>query len=127
MLAGGTLQILIWRCVHVAKGRGTLYGLLVYCQGDGAGISFGYGFYRNEAVLLAQAHKPTRSYIHEPVVPVVVHVDVVHVTDEAALGVEDAPLAQFALGGRGCWGNASRMSFIWGLLSKVSQWPLSCS
>jgi len=63
-------------------------------------------------VLLAQAHNPTRGDIHEPVVPVVVHVDVRHVTDEAAPGVEDAPLAEFALGGRGCWVNSSRASFM---------------
>jgi hypothetical protein len=63
-------------------------------------------------VLRAQASKPTRSYIHEPVVPVIVHVDVRHVTDEAAPGVEDAPLAQFALGGTRVLGNASRMSFM---------------
>jgi hypothetical protein len=42
---------------------------------------------------------PPRGYVHEAVVPLIVHVDVGHVTDEAALRVEDAPLAQFALRG----------------------------
>jgi hypothetical protein len=85
--------------VRVAQSRCALYALPIYLQGDGARFSFRYGFYRNEAVLRAQAHKPTRGYIHEPVVPVIVHVDVRHVSDEAAPGVEDAPLAEFALGG----------------------------
>ncbi|HEX2740122.1 MAG TPA: hypothetical protein VHM69_06720 [Rubrobacter sp.] len=48
---------------------------------------FGHDFYRNEA------HKHAHSDIHEPKGPVVVYVDVLHVTEEAALGVEDAPLA----------------------------------
>ena len=89
-----------------------MYGLLIYPQGDRAGIFFSYCFYRNKVVLLAQAHNPTRGDIHEPVVLVVVHVDVRHVTDEAAPGVEDAPLAEFALGGRGCWGKSSQVSFM---------------
>jgi hypothetical protein len=84
---------------------------MIYPQGDGSEISFGYGFYRNEAVLLAQAHNPTRGYVHETVVPAVVHVDVVHVTDEAAPGVEVAPLAQFALGGTWVLGERKPIEF----------------
>ena len=63
-------------------------------------------------MLRAQADKPAHYDIHEPVVPLLVYVDVSDVTDEAAPGVEDAPLAQFALGGRGCWENSSRTSFM---------------
>jgi hypothetical protein len=76
-----------------------VYGLPVYRQGDGrAGYSFGYGFYRYEVVLLADAHKPAHADVHEPKGPLVVHVDVLDVTDEAAPGVEDAPLTEFVLG-----------------------------
>jgi len=76
-------------------------------------LSFGYGFYRNEAVLSAQpSHNPARGYVHEAVVSLLVHVDVLYVTDEAAPGVEDAPLAQLALGGTRVLGNSSRTSFM---------------
>jgi hypothetical protein len=93
------LQSLIRCYVRIAQSRCALYGGPIYRQGDGTGLSFGYGFYRNEAVLRAQALNPSRSHVHEAVVPLLVHVDVGHVTDEVASGVEDAPLAQFALGG----------------------------
>jgi len=88
--------------VRVGRRRCALYGRPIYLEGDGAGLSFGYGFYRfyrDGVMLRAQpAHNPTRSYIHEAVVPVIVDVDVGHVTDKASPGVEDAPLAKFALG-----------------------------
>ena len=76
-----------------------MYGLLIYPQGDRAGFFFSYGFYRNEVVLLAKAHKPAHSNVHEPKVLVVIYVDVNHMTYEAVPGVEDAPLAEFALVG----------------------------
>ena len=99
--------------MRLAQSRCALYALPVYPQGDGrAGFFFGYDFYRNELVLLAQAHKPAHGHIHEPTGPVIVHVDVLHMTDEAAPEVEDAPLAEFALGGRGCWVNSSRVRFM---------------
>ena len=50
-------------------------------------------------VLLGEAQYPTHSDIHEPKVLLVIYVDVRHMTDEAVPGVEDAPLAEFALGG----------------------------
>jgi hypothetical protein len=82
---GGTLQILIRRFVRSAQGRGTLYGGPIYLKGDGAWFSFGYGLDRNEVVLRAHlAHEPTRGHVHEAVVPLLVHVDVGHVTEEAA-------------------------------------------
>src|SRR5215207_6517189 len=89
-----------------------MYGLLIYRQRDRAGFFFSYCFYRNKVVLLAQAHKPAHSDINELKVLLVVYVDVHHPTDEAVHGVEDAPLAEFALGGRGCWVNASRVRFM---------------
>ena len=98
--------------MRVAQRRCALCGLLIYPQRDRAGFFFSYGFYRNKVVLLAQAHKPAHSHINELKVLVVVYVDVNHVTDEAVPGVEDAPLAQFALGGRGWWVNSSRASFM---------------
>jgi hypothetical protein len=79
--------------------RCALYGLLIYRQGDRARFFFSYGFYRNEVVLLGEAQYPTHSDIHEPKVLVVIYVDVRHMTDEAVPGVEDAPLAEFALVG----------------------------
>jgi hypothetical protein len=42
---------------------------------------------------------PPHGDVQEPKGPLLVHVDVLHVTDEAAPGIEDAPLAQFVLGG----------------------------
>jgi hypothetical protein len=84
--------------VRASQLRCALYGLPIYRQGDRVGVFFSYSFYRNEAVLRAQAHKPTPSYIHELKGPLLVYVDVLHVTDEVAPGVDDAPLAQFALG-----------------------------
>jgi len=50
-------------------------------------------------VLLTEAQHPAHSHIHEPKVLLVIYVDVNHMTDEAVPGVEDAPVAQFALGG----------------------------
>ena len=43
--------------------------------------------------------KPAHGDVQEPKGPLVVHVDVLHVTDEAGPGVEDPPLAEFVLGG----------------------------
>jgi hypothetical protein len=78
---------------------GAPYDLPVYRKGDRrAGFFFGYGFYRKEVVLLAQAHKPAHGDLQEPKGPRLVHVDVLHLTDEAAPGVEDAPLTEFVLG-----------------------------
>jgi hypothetical protein len=98
--------------VLVVQRRCTLYDLLIYPQRDRAGFFFGYCFYRNEVVLLGEAQYPAHSDIHEPKVPVIIYVDVRHMTDEAGPGVEDAPLAQFALGGRGCWVKSSRVRFM---------------
>jgi hypothetical protein len=89
--------------VRIAQHRCALYGLLIYREGDRAGSFFSYGFYRNKVVLLSEAQEPGYCDIHELQVHVVVYVEVLHLTDEAAPGVEDAPLAEFALGGRGCW------------------------
>ena len=44
--------------LRVAQSRCALYGLLIYPQGDRAGFFFGYGFYRNEVVLLAKPINP---------------------------------------------------------------------
>src|SRR5918994_2729910 len=85
--------------MRVAQRRCALYGLLIYPQRDRARFFFGYGFYRNEVVLLADAHKPAHGNVHKPKGPLLVHVDVFHVADEAAAGVEDAPLAEVALWG----------------------------
>jgi hypothetical protein len=85
--------------VRVVQRRCALYGLLIYRQGDRARFFFSYGFYRNEVVLLGEAQYPTHSDIHEPKVRVIIYVDVRHMTDEAVPGVEEAPLAEFALGG----------------------------
>ena len=85
--------------MRVVQSRCALYGLLIYRKGDRAGIFFSYGFYRNEVVLLGEAQYPTQSDIHEPKVPFIIYVDVRHMTDEAVPGVEEAPLAEFALGG----------------------------
>jgi hypothetical protein len=85
--------------VRGVQRRCALYGRLIYRQGDRAGFFFSYGFYRNEVVLLGEAQYPTHSDIHEPKVLLVIYVDVRHMTDEAVPGVEDAPLAEFALGG----------------------------
>src|SRR5919112_6492500 len=89
----------IWRVVQLAQRGCAPQGLPVYPQGDGARFCFGYGFYRNGVVLLAQAHESARGDLHEPEPPVVVHVDVGHAADEVATRVEDAPLAQLALRG----------------------------
>jgi hypothetical protein len=78
-----------------------VYGLPIYRQGDRAGFFFSYGFYRKEVVRLADAHKPAHGDVQEPKGPLLVHVDVRHVTDEAVPAVEDAPLAEFALRGTG--------------------------
>jgi hypothetical protein len=85
--------------VRGVQRRCALYGRLIYRQGDRAGFFFSYGFYRNEGVLLGEAQYPTHSDIHEPKVLLVIYVDVRHMTDEAVPGVEDAPLAEFALVG----------------------------
>jgi hypothetical protein len=81
-----------------------LCGLLIYRQGDRVGFFFSYGFYRNKVMLLAKAHKPAHSHIHEPKVLLLIYVDVHHMTYEAVPGVEDAPLAKFALVGTGVLG-----------------------
>jgi hypothetical protein len=94
--------------MRVVQRRCALYGLLIYPQRDRAGFFFSYGFYRNKVMLLPEAHRD----INEPKVLLLIYVDVLHMTDEAVPGVEDAPLAQFALGGRGCWVNASRVRFM---------------
>jgi hypothetical protein len=83
--------------MRVVQRRCALYGLLIYPQRDRAGFFFSYSFYRNKVMLLPEAH----SDINEPKVLLLIYVDVLHMTDEAAPGVEDAPLAQFALGGTG--------------------------
>jgi hypothetical protein len=98
--------------VRVTQVQCALHGGPIYLKGAGAWLFFCYGFYRNEAVLRPQALKPARGHTHEAVVPLLVHVDVGHVTDEGAPRVEDAPLAQFALGGRGCWENSSLVRFM---------------
>ena len=85
---------------------------MIYGEGDRARFFFTYSFYRNKVVLLAQAQHPAYSHIHKPKVLLVIHVDARHMTDEAVPGVEDSPLAQFALGGRGCWVKSSRVSFM---------------
>ena len=59
----------------------------------------GYDFYRNKAVLLPQVKEPRCIDIHELVVPVVVYVEVVYLTDAAASGVEDFLLAEFMVRG----------------------------
>src|SRR5215217_3896818 len=89
---------MIWRGVRVSQLRCALYGLPIYREGDRAGV-FNYGFYRNKVVLLPKAQEPAYCDIHELKGPVVIYVDVLHLTDEAAPGVEDAPLAEFALRG----------------------------
>ncbi len=95
--------------MRVVQRRRALYGLLIYLQGYRVGFCFSYGFYRNKVVLLPETHEPfPHSDTDEPEVPVV-YVDVHHLTDEAGPGVENAPLAEFALGGRGCWVYTSRV------------------
>jgi hypothetical protein len=83
----------------VSQRRCALCGLPVYRQGDRAWVFSSYRFYRNKVVLLPKPQEPAYFDIYEPKGPVVIYVDVLHVTDEAAPGVEDAPLAEFALGG----------------------------
>jgi hypothetical protein len=86
--------------VRVVQRRRALYGVLIYLQGYRVGFCFSYGFYRNKVVLLPETYEPfPHSDTDEPEVPVVVYVDVHHLTDEAGPGVENAPLAEFALGG----------------------------
>jgi hypothetical protein len=87
--------------VRVAQRRCALYGLLIYRQGDRAGVFFSYDFYRNKVVLLPEVKTP-----------VVVYVEVVYLTDAAASGVEDLLLAEFVVRGRGCWWCASRVRFM---------------
>ena len=99
MLAGGTLQTLIWGSVRVSQRRCALYGLLIYRQGNRAGVFFSYDFYRNKVVLLPEVKEPCYRDIRELKVPVVVYVEVVYLTDEAASGVEDVLLAEFVVRG----------------------------
>ena len=99
VLAGSTLQTLIWGGVRVAQRRCALYGLLIYRQGDGAGFFFGYDFYRNKVVSLPEVKEPRYRDIRELKVPVVVYVEVVYLTDAAASGVEDLLLAEFVVRG----------------------------
>jgi hypothetical protein len=83
----------------VVQRRCALYGLLIYPQGDIAGFFFGYDFYRNEVVLLPEVKDPRCRDIRELKVVVVVHVEVVYLTDEPASGVEDLLLAEFVVWG----------------------------
>jgi hypothetical protein len=99
VLAGGTLQTLIWGDVRVAQRRCALYGLLIYPQGDSAGVFFSYDFYRNKVVLLPEVKEPRCRDIRELKVPVVVYVEVVYLTDAAACGVENLLLAEFVVRG----------------------------
>jgi len=84
--------------VRVVQCRCALYGLLIYRQGDRDGIFSGYDFYRNEVLLREEDQgAAAHSDAQEPKVPVVIYVDVLHPTDEAAPGVEDVALAEVAL------------------------------
>jgi hypothetical protein len=103
--------------VRVAQRRCALYGLLIYPQGDRAGVFFSYDFYRNKVVLLPEVKEPRYVDIRELKVPVVVYVEVVYPTDAAASGVEDLGPpsggvrgagdagAGGALAGSGSWGS----------------------
>jgi hypothetical protein len=83
----------------VVQRRYALYGLLIYPQGVIAGFFFGYDCYRNEVVLLSEVEEPRCRDIRELKVIVVIHVEVVYLTDEAASGVEDLLLAEFVVRG----------------------------
>ena len=100
LLTDGPLsETLIWGGVRVAQRRCALYGLLIYRQGDRAGVFFSYDFYRNKVVLLPEVKDPRYRDIRELKVPVVVYVEVVYLTDEVASGVEDVLLAEFVVRG----------------------------
>jgi hypothetical protein len=99
VLAGRTLLLLVWPSVWVVQRRGTFYGLLIYLQGDRTRSLLGYGFDRNKVMLLSEAQEPARGDIHELQVHVVVDVEVLHLTDVANPGVEDALLAKFVVRG----------------------------
>ena len=83
--------------MRVVQRRCALYGLLIYRQGDIAGFFFGYDFYRNKVVLLPKVKYPRCRDIRELKVTVVVYVEVVYLTDEAASGVEDLLLAKLVV------------------------------
>jgi hypothetical protein len=87
--------------VRVAQRRCALYGLLIYRQGDSAGVFFSYDFDRNKVVLLPEVKDPRCRDLRELKVPVVVYIEVVYLTDAAASGVEDLLLAEFVVRGSG--------------------------
>jgi hypothetical protein len=98
--------------VRVSQRRCALYGLLIYRQGDRAGSFFSYGFYRNEVVLLPKAQEPARNDIHELQLHIIIDVEVLHLTDVAKPGVQDIFLAEFVVGGLGCWWCSSPVRFM---------------
>ena len=83
--------------MRVGQRRGTLYGLLIYRQGDRSRRLLRYGFDRKKVMLFPEAQKPARDDIHKVQVPVVIDVEVLQLTDVAVLGVEDALLAEFVV------------------------------
>jgi hypothetical protein len=60
----------------VLQRRCALYGLLIYRQGDVAGLFFViYDFHRNEVVLLPEVEQSRYGHIREPKITVVVYVE----------------------------------------------------
>jgi hypothetical protein len=98
--------------MRVVQRRCTLYGLLFYRQGDRAGFFFGYCFYGNKVVLLPEAHQRAHSNIHEPKVPLIIHVDVRHLPMRRPSESMTLLWRSSRWGGRGCCVNASRVRFM---------------
>jgi hypothetical protein len=99
VLAGGPLQLLVRPGVRVGQRRGALHGLLVHPQDERARGLIGYGFCRDEMVLLREAHEPAHADVQEPQVAVLVDVEVRHLADAARAAFEDGLLAEFLVRG----------------------------
>ena len=48
-------------------------------------------------MLGSEAEEPTRSHVHEAQLPILIDVEVLYLTDEAAPGIQDPLLAQFVV------------------------------
>jgi hypothetical protein len=87
VLASGALELVVRPGVWVDNGWSSLYGLLSYLQGDRTRVFVGDGFDRDKMMLLSKAQEPARNYIHELQLPIVIDVEVRHLTDVAKPGV----------------------------------------
>jgi hypothetical protein len=91
----GTLVVLTRRDERVRDRRGSLYGFFVHPQRDRVQGLFGYGFDRDQVVLSSQAQEPSSHDVHEAQLPVVIYVEVIHVTEVPPCGGVNPAIAEF--------------------------------